>query len=395
MSKKVAVKLNVKAEVILKKGHPWIFNNSIVKIQEDAQTGDVAIVFSQKDNKLIGVGLVDMESPIRIKILSANKALNIDSDFFENRLKQALVLRNPYLNQGITSAFRWVYGESDGLPGMVIDIYENVAVLKIYSGIWLPYLEWIQKAISSLFQVSAIVLRTGRNLIKTYPDLEDGTLIFGQLEQANIIFQEYGVRFKANVMEGHKTGYFLDHRFNRHQVGTMSKGKTVLDVFAYAGGFSVHALAGGALSVSSVDISKQALALAQDNAALNNFKGKHEILLGDAFELLKYLQKEGRQFDIVVIDPPSFAKQRDQIFTAIKKYKLLAEMGVTLCKKGGVLVLASCSSRISTEDFFKAHQEAFKKLKIHPRVILKTHHDWDHPIGIPEMAYLKTIYYQL
>ncbi|HTO14831.1 MAG TPA: class I SAM-dependent rRNA methyltransferase [Edaphocola sp.] len=393
--KNIAIKLTAKAETILKKGHPWIFSNSIVKIQDNAHTGDVAIVFSQSENKLIGVGLVDIESPIRIKILSANKAIKIDKSFFENRFKDAFDKRKPHLDKGITTAYRLIYGESDRLPSMIIDVYNEFVVVKLYSGIWLPYFELIKEAIISLLHPSAIVLRLGRNVAKDNESLEESSIVFGVLDNPNITFKEYDVLFSANLIEGHKTGYFLDHRFNRYQVGLMSKGKSVLDVFSYTGGFSVHALVGGAKTVTSIDISGQALEVAEQNAALNHFNGTHIIVQGDAFDILKQMVIDKKQFDIVVIDPPSFAIQKNHIESALKQYKKLAKLGVSLCKKGGVLVLASCSSRISEDDFLATHQEVFKRLRIHPLIIQKTNHDWDHPIEIPEMGYLKTVYYQM
>lgn len=392
--KRIAVKLNPKAEIILKKGHPWIFSDSIVKFPEDAASGDVAVIFSQADNKVIGVGLYDAASPIRIKILKANAPLKVDEAFFKAAIAKAFKARKKNFDDK-TTAYRLVYGESDFLPGLIVDVYESVAVVKLYSEIWLPYLDWIKAAIIETIDPSAIVLRLSRNLEKSGSNLEDGTIIYGDLQDPVVVFSEYGVRFSANVITGHKTGYFLDHRYNRHQVGLISKGKSVLDLFSYAGGFSVHALVGGARTVTSVDISAQALEVAKQNADLNTFSGEFTTLKGDAFDLIAQMIKEGMQYDVVVIDPPSFAKQQSEVARALKQYEKLAKLGLQLTRPGGMMVLASCSSRVSMVDFLDSHRRAFKKTDRLINLENQTQHDWDHPVLIPEMGYLKTVYYSV
>lgn len=393
-SKRIAVKLQPKAETILKKGHPWIFSDSILKVPQDAQTGDIAVIFAQKDNKLIGVGLYDADSPIRIKILAANKAIQLNDTYIHDTIAIALQKRKPFVNTA-TNAYRLIYGEGDQLPGLIVDVYDQVVVLKLYSGIWLPYLDWLKDALVSILKPKVIVLRLSRNVAKLHDSIDEGQVLYGHLDNPLVTFKEYNVLFQANVILGHKTGYFLDHRDNRHQVGLMSKSKTVLDVFSYAGGFSVHALVGGAKEVTSVDISEQALSIAESNAALNKFKGNHITIAGDAFDVLQGMNQDGQRFDIVVIDPPSFAKQQSEVARALKQYEKLAGLGIALCKPGGMLVLASCSSRVSMEDFLMCHKKAFAKAGQKNRLVKKTRHDWDHPISIPESAYLKTAYYQL
>ena len=224
-------------------------------------------------------------------------------------------------------------------------------------------------------------------------DFAYNMILFGELENEVVPFIEHGVNFSANVIKGHKTGYFLDHRNNRKRVGELSNGKTVLDVFSYAGGFSVHALANGAKEVTSLDISKQALAIAIENGKLNTFSGKHHTLAGDAFELLQQLIKAHKTFDVVVIDPPSFAKSKKEIEMAKKKYHQLAQLGVQLTARGGMLMLAACSSRISAETFFDINKRVLKAQSRAFTVLNTTQHDIDHPISFPEGAYLKTGYY--
>lgn len=393
--KRLAVKLSVTGERSVRSGHPWIFNESIEKINIDGVSGDIAIIFSHTKNKAIGVGLYDPDSPIRIKMLHSGGGANIDSEFFSEKINQAYARRIELLETE-TNSYRLLFGENDGFPGFIADVYNKVLVVKLYSAIWFPYFEIILKSLLETSSCDCVVLRLSRNLqANKEVVLEDGAILYGELDNEVVEFVEHGVHFSANVIKGHKTGYFLDHRANRKRVGELSEGKTVLDVFSYAGGFSVHALARGAKEVTSLDISKQALEVAIANGKLNQFSGKHNIIAGDAFEVMRLLIKEKIKYDIVVIDPPSFAKSQKEIERAKKKYTQLALLGEQLCKKGGMLVLASCSSRISAETFFEINKLALiaqsRKFSLH----LATTHDVDHPISFPEGAYLKCGYYKL
>jgi 23S rRNA (cytosine1962-C5)-methyltransferase len=390
----LAVKLTTVGERSVRSGHPWIFTDSIEKINKEGSSGDIAIIFSHSKNKAIGVGLYDPDSPIRIKMLHHDGGAKLDTDFFLNKINKAFAIRVPLLATN-TNSYRLIFGENDSFPGLIADVYNKVLVVKLYSAIWFPYLEIILKQLIEVSQVKTVVLRLSRSLQQmnnTY-GLSEGQVIFGTLTNEVIPFVEHGVNFSANVIKGHKTGYFLDHRDNRKRVGALSKNKTVLDVFSYAGGFSVHALANQAKEVTSVDISKQALALAIENGKLNSFTGTHKTLAGDAFEILRKLITEKKTFDVVVIDPPSFAKSKSEIDIAKKKYRQLAELGVQLTSKGGVLVLASCSSRIVADSFFQINKEVLDHQSRSYILQNKTQHDVDHPISFKEGAYLKTGYY--
>ena len=392
---RLAVKLNSKGELSVVKGHPWVFSNSIVKINDEAKTGDLAIIFSKNKNKVIGIGLYDANSPIRIKIIhnAETKAL-INAEFFHDKIEVAYELRSELLNTD-TNSYRLLFGENDGFPGLIADIYDSVLVVKLYSEIWLPYLENILESLQQVSKAETIVMRLSRSLNNSKDlDLNDGDVVYGTLDNEIVEFVEHGVRFSANVIKGHKTGYFLDHRDNRRRVGELSKGKTVLDVFSYAGGFSIHALSNGATEVTSLDISKQALEIALENGKRNDFEGIHKTIAGDAFVEMKNLIKRGKRFDVVVIDPPSFAKQQSDIDLAKKKYAQLTELGAKLVAKKGLLVLASCSSRVIAQSFFDLNQRV---LNAQPRLfetVLKTKHDIDHPVTFPEGAYLKCGYYR-
>ncbi|WP_432410628.1 class I SAM-dependent rRNA methyltransferase [Rasiella sp. SM2506] len=390
----LAVKLTVKGERSVRSGHPWIFSESVEKINKEGTAGDIAIIFSHNKNKAIGVGLYDPDSPIVIKMLHHEGGAKLDEVFFKEKIQRAYALRLGLLETD-TNSYRLLFGENDGFPGLIADVYANVLVVKLYSAIWLPYLETILKLLIAISTTETAVLRLSRTLQQKekFPFIE-GTILYGELPDETILFKEHGVNFSANVIKGHKTGYFLDHRDNRRRVGELSKGKTVLDVFSYAGGFSVHALANNAKEVTSLDISEQALELAKANGTLNKSNGVHITLAGDAFEVMKQLINDQKRYDVVVIDPPSFAKRQKEITVAKKKYAQLAQLGEKLTARGGLLVLASCSSRISAEDFFQINKET---LQMQPRTFslqLKTSHDTDHPVSFPEGAYLKCGYYR-
>ena len=394
--KRLAIKIKTAAQKAVRHGHPWVFEAGIVKQSKAGKAGDLAVIFDQKRNKFLAVGLYDPHSVIRIKILQANQPATIDAHWFAEKIQQAWQKRQPLFNTQ-TNSYRFIYGENDGLPGFIADVYANVLVVKLYSAIWLPYLSLLFEPLLRHSECDILVLRLSRSLQKIQEELyglEDGQVLVGDLASEEVIFLEHGLKFSANVIRGHKTGYFLDHRHNRHKVGHLAKGKTVLDVFSYAGGFSVHALAGGAASVTSLDISSHALAVAEKNVALNKLDAKHHIMAADAFEALEHLVKNKKTFDLVIIDPPSFAKREAERTKALESYRRLASLGAKITANKGILLLASCSSRIKADEFFALNHEVLQSTQRSFKELERTFHDIDHPIGFEEGAYLKAGYYQ-
>lgn len=398
LTKTISVRLRPKAERMVKKQHPWVFEDSITKQNNAANSGDVVVIYDNRKNKFLACGLFDPDSPIRIKLLQFQKPAKLDADFFQEKVKIAFDKRESLLETD-TNSYRLIFGEADGFPGFIADVYNNVLVVKIYSAIWFPYLETIVASLINISNCDTVVLRLSRNLqkLKDVHNFKDGEVIHGILDNEVVIFKEHGINFSANVIHGHKTGYFLDHRENRKRVGLLSKDKTVLDVFSYAGGFSVHALANGAKEVVSLDISAQALKMAIANGKLNEYKGTHTTLATDAFIGLQQLIKDRKQFDIVVIDPPSFAKSAKEIDKAKHSYARLARLGAKLVTKNGLLILASCSSRIQADDFFGICEAEIQNASKSFINIDKTYHDTDHPVleSFPEGAYLKCGYFQV
>ena len=391
---RLAIKLKPAAERMVRKGHPWVFEKSITRQNTRGESGDLATIFDKKKDKFLASGFYDPHSPIRIKLLQFRQYAAIDAVFFAKKSQQAAALRRPLLATG-TDSYRLIHGENDGFPGLIADIYNSVLVLKLYSAIWLPYLHQVLPALQAQSDCKTVVLRLSRSLSQSLEKggLADGQVLEGKLDQEVVLFKEHGLRFAANLIRGHKTGHFLDQRHNRQKIGARAKNKKVLDVFAYTGGFSAHALAGGATEVTSIDISTQALQVARQNAALNPHPGTHHTKAVDAFAELTTLAHKKQTFDIIVIDPPSFAKQASELEKARQRYLQLAKLGAQLLRPKGLLLLASCSSRVNADDFFALCQQGLQASKRHFALQEKTFHDLDHPISFPEGAYLKAGYW--
>lgn len=390
----LAIKIKKQAEKAILQGHPWVFESSIVKISKEGKTGDVAIIFDSRRNQVMAIGLYDANSPIRIRILHVGGPAKLDSSYFKSIFDTAKSRRHTLLSTD-TSAYRLIYGENDGLSGLIIDIYNDTAVVKLYSGVWYSHLGTLIDLLVQDHKVNTVVLRLNRLLQTQDSVYKDGDTIYGELQDEEVTFKEHGLFFKANLIKGHKTGYFLDHRHNRLKVRHLSKHKEVLDIFSYAGGFSVNAIAGGAKKVISLDISAQALEIARANVALNFKKAHHVIMVADAFDGMKQLSNENKKFDLIIVDPPSFAKSESQITGAIRSYKKLIRAAVPLLRQKGILLMASCSSRIQAEDYFLLVKEELVLMKKKFVVHQTSTHDADHPEGIPELSYLKSIYLEI
>jgi len=396
--KRIAIHVKPAAERALKQRHPWLFEGAIRKQSHDGNAGDLAVIFDEK-RRFLAIGLYDPSSPIRVKVLQHHEQTTINAEFFLDRIRTTTTLRAPLLTQN-TTGYRLIHGENDGLPGLIVDRYANTLVMKLYSQAWIPHLRAVIPALIATQQPEAIVLRLSRDLQQgDSSGLVDGQVIMGKLDDDTITFYENGLRFRANVLHGHKTGFFCDQRENRQRVRTLSAGRRVLDVFAYVGAFSLYAAAGGATSVTSLDISAPALALAQDHFRLNDdqptiAQAQHKIIVDDAFDALRRLHEQDQTFDMLIIDPPSFAKRADEVARALKAYARLVEHSLPLLNDDGVFVMASCSSRISTGDFFGIIQRTAKRMGRPLHEIARTAHALDHPIreSFPEGAYLKCLF---
>lgn len=396
---RLAVRVTPDAVRRLRGGHPWLFEGSVRSVSREGAAGDLAVVFDD-DRQFVAVGLWDPHSPIRMKVLQHGRPATVDADFFRARFSTALQRRAPLTTDADlpTTGYRVVHGENDELPGLVVDRYGHVAVVKLYSAAWIPHLAVIVPLLAEMLPVRSIVLRMARSMTELdLHGLAEGMSLHGPDVDRPVEFVELGLKFEADVIHGQKTGHFLDQRDNRAIVGTMSKGARVLDVFSCTGGFSVHAAAGGARSVHSIDSSPFAIEAAVRNMQRNSDRPavaacRHETTVGEAFAELERLGESRGRFDVVVVDPPSFARAAVNVPRAVAAYERLAALAVVLVERDGVLVQASCSARVDEAAFVRAVHAGAARAGFDLDEIRRTGHPIDHPIGFPEGAYLKAMY---
>ncbi len=395
--RRIAVRVTRDALRQVRGGHPWVFDGSITSTSHAGSAGDLAVVFDDK-RRFAAIGLYDPSSPIRVRVLHSGGPRSIDDSFWSERLGVALQRRQRLIDDPATTAYRCIHGENDRLPGLVVDRYEDTAVVKLYTAAWIPHLRDVLAALVPMTGVRRVVLRTSRAVAagETH-GLLDGTALLGELPTAPVPFLEHDLRFEADVVRGQKTGHFLDQRENRAIVGELSPGKRVLDVFCCTGGFSVHAAAGGASEVHSVDLSQPALDTTLRNMEANRTRSevadaRHRVTCGDAFEVLDDLARRGDRYDVVVIDPPSFASRADQVDRAMRAYAHLTRLGLSIVQPGGLLVQSSCSSRVDEHAFHRTIRESAQAQGVALAEWRRTTHADDHPIGFPEGAYLKTLF---
>jgi 23S rRNA (cytosine1962-C5)-methyltransferase len=404
---RLRLRVSAAAETKLRAGHPWIFSDSVREQNRDGQAGELAVIYDRKD-EFLAIGLFDPDSPIRVRVLHAGKPETIDAAWWSAHLAQAIERRRGWFDEK-TTGYRLINGESDGWPGLVLDRYDTTLVLKLYTASWLPRLDEITELIREQLAPENLVLRLSRNLERRSPLARrsqtqaairhDGDSLYARragLEAgAPIVFLETGLRFQADVQRGQKTGFFLDQRENRRQVESLARGRRVLNAFSFSGGFSLYAARGGAVSTTDLDLSAHALDAARKNFKLNAddknvARCRHELVQADAFEWLK--ENSGRQFDLMILDPPSFAKRESERVTAIRAYEQLAALGIRHLEPNGILLACSCSAHVSADEFFAAVRRAAAKSKRAFEELQKAGHAPDHPATFAEAEYLKAIY---
>ena len=350
-----------------------------------------------RNDQFLALGLFDRDSPIRLRVLHRGKPRLVDRGFWLERL-QAAVLKREGLFDAQTTGFRWIHGESDGWPGLVLDRYDRIVVLKLYTACWLPWLKQVAGIIGNSLNPQRIVLRLSRNQQQCASERfgrADGEILAGPPLESPVTFLESGLRFEADVLRGQKTGFFLDQRENRGKVEEMACGRSILNTFSFSGGFSLYAVRGGARSVTDLDISPHALAASARNFELNHSNPwihacEHETIQGDAFEWLA--SNRDRKFDLVVLDPPSLARRESEREGAIRAYSRLAALGIAKLAPGGILLACSCSAHVSDSEFYNTVRAA--AVKTGRRFIEIERHGQppDHPASFEEAKYLKAIY---
>ncbi|HTO06423.1 MAG TPA: class I SAM-dependent rRNA methyltransferase [Myxococcota bacterium] len=394
----VTVRLTNSAERWVRKEHPWLYAESIRSHSRPGQAGDLAVIFD-RHRKLLALGLWDPDSPIRVRVLHRGGPRPVDRTFFAERLRTAAEKRAHLAGEG-TTGWRVANGESDGLPGLVVDRYEGTVVLKLYTAAWLPHLPEVLAALGESLAPERVVARTARAIAAVCAEragLRDGDVLAGPPLDAPIVFREAGLALRCDPARGQKTGWFLDQRENRARVGALAQGRNVLDAFAYTGGFSLHAARGGAARVLSLDASRIALDESLANFALNRADPQvarcaHELAQGDAFEELPRLAAAGRRFELVVVDPPALTRTQADVAGALHAYARLAESAARLLAPGADLVMASCSARVDADALAGAVRQGAARAGRRLRERERTAHACDHPVGFPEAAYLKCLF---
>ena len=380
----------------MRSGHPWVFADSIREQNREGVAGELAVVFD-RNNSFLALGLYDPDSPIRVRVVHRGKPVNINTDWWRIRLQESIARRAGIVDSS-TNALRWINGESDGFPALVLDQYAGTLVLKLYSQIWFVHLPAIVSLVASELRPERIVLRLSRNILARAKaeGLSDATVLVGSEPSGAIIFLESGLRFEADVLKGQKTGFFLDQRENRRMVENLSRGREVLNAFSFSGGFSLYAARGGAKSVTDVDISAYALESSRRNFALNEDVvpgAQHFLIQADVFEWLQ--EKRSERYDLVILDPPSLAKRELERSGALRAYASLAESSLRFVRQRGTLVCCSCSAHIRAAEFFETIKKSVRLSGRTFKIAATTREPLDHHATFPEAEYLKGIFVEL
>jgi 23S rRNA (cytosine1962-C5)-methyltransferase len=373
-------------------GHPWIFNNEVDKAEGEPVGGDVVDVFSW-DKKFVGKGYINPQSQILVRLLTRNKDEEVNEQFFHDRIASCWEYRKKL---GYVENCRLVFGEADSLPQLIIDKFNDYFVIQTLTlgmDVWKPA---IVKALNSIFAPKGIYERNDAP-VRELEGLPQQKGFLSAPFDTKIIINENGLRFYVDIENGQKTGYFLDQQDNRRAIKNIVKDAEVLGAFTYTGTFEIHAAHYGAKSVTGLDISENAVQQAGKNAALNGLDNICRFQTANAFDVLKQWAREGRQYDVVMLDPPAFTKSRETIQKAITGYKEINLRGMKLVRPGGFLVTSSCTNLVSPELFLQIIDMAAKDAKRRIRQVCLQTQSADHPVvpGMDNTHYLKFLIIQV
>ncbi len=379
----------------IKQGHLWIFSNEIdtaISPLKNFLAGEVVLV-EESNGKPLGVAYVNPKTLICGRILSRNPKVKFNQVFIKNRIQAALNLREMNFDKPF---YRLVFGESDGLPGLVIDRFGDVFVVQITTFGMENIKDDIVTVLDNVFHPQAIVMRNktkSRELegLELYEEV-----ILGELPD-DITLVENNTKFSIPIKNGQKTGWFYDHSVARKNLQSLVKGKTVLDVFSYLGGWGLEAGTAGATEITCVDASESALDGVDKNAELNGLTEKVITIKGNAFDVLKALKADAKKYDIVIVDPPAFIKRKKDLRSGSEGYRRINALAISLVAKDGILVSASCSHHMSRDAFLKQIQLAARHVDRHIQMFDQGHQAPDHPVhpAIPETEYIKTFFFKV
>ncbi len=368
--------------------HPWLFSGAVQRVDEEPASGGTVDVLSSNGDFLARASY-SPQSQIRARVWTFDDE-PVDKDFFRRRIKAALNLRNSTLDFHSTDALRLIYAESDGIPGLIVDRYEDILVLQSLTA----GSEYWKETIADI-----LLEETGLQIIYERSDADVRELeglptqvgvLRGSIIHSPLTISEYGLKFLVDIEHGHKTGFYLDQRVNRRKVGELARDRDVLNCFCYTGGFTVHALAGGAKSVASVDSSADALALGRENVSLNGLP-ESEWIEADVFQLLRKFRDQNRSFDMIILDPPKFASTVAQVEKAARGYKDINLLAFKLLRLNGILVTFSCSGGVDAYLFQKIVAGAALDAGADAQIVERLSQSPDHSVALnfPEGTYLK------
>ena len=399
-----AFTVSKKGEREIKSGHPWVYDNVITDQPSECENGCIADVFSQS-GKYLGSGFYSEKSKIRIRLLSNNANETFSDSFFERRVQYAIDYRKTVMGDDF-SACRLIFGESDGLCGLTVDKYGDILVSQVLSFGIDRKKDVIYKALCESLAKDGITVRgiMERNdvAIRELEGLEQ----YKGWYKADYLpappspvteITENGIVYTVDVENGQKTGFFLDQKYNRLAVAKIAKGKKVLDCFTHTGSFALNAAKGGAAHVTAVDVSQFAVDTARENAVKNGLEGSMDFLCADVFDLLPELAQKGSDYDLIILDPPAFTKNRKTVGNAQKGYKEINYRAMKLLPRGGYLATCSCSHFMDNELFVKMLMSAAADAGVSLKMIEARRQSCDHPImlSVPETDYLKFYLFQI
>ena len=377
----------------LRQGHPWVFSRAIKELKGSPQPGDVVRV---RDNKgrTIAVGYYNPKSQIAVRILSRNPEQAIDAGFFRDRLEAAMARRAPFYDSEETDALRLIHAEADGLPGFVVDRYDSFLVVQCHTLGAERLKDLLLDGLEESLAPRGIYERSDLG-VRSYEGLATDTVgpLRGETPPATIWIKENGMKLAVDIADGQKTGFYLDQRENRALVRRVAAGRDVLNLFSYSCATSVAAALGGAKSVISVDSDEGALALARANVEINSLTMENqELEQGNAAALMKEHLAQGRRHDLVILDPPAFAKHRGALSAALRGYRYLNANALRLLRKGGLLLTSSCSGLVTMEEFQRTLGQAATDSGVSVVQLGASYQPFDHPVSpaFPEGRYLKT-----
>ncbi|WP_031434694.1 class I SAM-dependent rRNA methyltransferase [Methylomarinum vadi] len=376
----------------LRKGHMWVFSNEIDtrrSLLEHFSAGDLVVV-KDHGGKALGTAYVNPNTLIAARLLSRKTNLKIGAKFLHARLSDALALRerlfdNPY--------YRLVFGESDGLPGLVIDRFGPVLSLQITTAGIDKLKDILIACLVDLVAPAAIVLKNDSGQRQLEGLSQESEVIYGRLPEP-LIIEENDARFYVSILEGQKTGWFYDHRRSRAMLASLAQGQKVLDLFAYSGAWGIPAALAGATQVSCVDSSESALAIAADSAKLNRVDHKMHFIRSDAFEFLRQAREQNERYDLIVLDPPALIKRKKDFKAGYEAYRRLNHLALQVLNKNGILVSASCSHHLSRDNLHEILRSSARHIDRHVVFFAGGGQGPDHPIhpAVPETEYLKTFF---